>query len=358
MKLRPERSRGSCGIAGIMNKKKERFSGEKILNSISVMQDRSNGLGGGFSAYGIYPDYQDQYAFHIIYENEKNKRIVENHLSKDYNIAKGEAIPTREPKKSVSSPPILWRYFLDPVKSNSSEKNEEDFIVETVMEINRNVDGAFIVSSGKNMGIFKGVGFPKDIGRFYQIDKYEGHIWIAHGRFPTNTTGWWGGAHPLGILDWSIAHNGEISSYGTNRRFLLNYGYHCTLSTDSEIIAYLFDLLGRKHGLDIHTISNVLASPFWNDLKRLNSKARRLNKAIRITYSGALLNGPFSLIVGQQDRMVGLGDRLKLRPLVAGEDGDMLYMSSEESGIREVCPKPDSIWSPKAGNPVIGYVGE
>ena len=31
------------------------------------MHDRSNGLGGGFAVYGIYPSYADHYAFHVMY---------------------------------------------------------------------------------------------------------------------------------------------------------------------------------------------------------------------------------------------------------------------------------------------------
>ncbi|HCJ66225.1 MAG TPA: hypothetical protein DHV62_02585, partial [Elusimicrobia bacterium] len=63
----------------------------------------------------------------------------------------------------------------------NTDKNEEDFIVETVMYINKQIDGAFVVSSGKNMGIFKGVGYPEDIGRFYRLEEYEGYLWTAHG---------------------------------------------------------------------------------------------------------------------------------------------------------------------------------
>ena len=42
-----------CAISAIMNRKGARFSGERIIRSISLMHDRSNGLGGGFAAYGI-----------------------------------------------------------------------------------------------------------------------------------------------------------------------------------------------------------------------------------------------------------------------------------------------------------------
>jgi glutamate synthase domain-containing protein 1 len=48
-----------------------------------------------------------------------------------------------------------------------------------------------------------------------------------------------------------------------------------------------------------------------------------------------------------------MNDRIKLRPLVAATHNDMVYMASEESAIREICPEPDTVWAPRAGEPVI-----
>jgi hypothetical protein len=36
---------------------------------------------------------------------------------------------------------------------------------------------------------------------------------------------------------------------------------------------------------------------------------------------------------------------------------DWLYLSSEEAGIRAMCPHPDRVWTPRAGQPVIGRLG-
>ena len=55
-----------CAIAGIMDRSGARHDGSDILKSIALMHDRGNGLGGGFAAYGIYPEYKDLYAFHIM----------------------------------------------------------------------------------------------------------------------------------------------------------------------------------------------------------------------------------------------------------------------------------------------------
>ena len=43
-------------------------------------------------------------------------------------------------------------------------------------------------------------------------------------------------------------------------------------------------------------------------------------------------------------------------PLVTGEYGDRLYISSEEAAIRRMEPDVDNIAMPKAGEPVIGRV--
>jgi len=50
------RNLSGCAISGIFSKSGKRFSGQKIIDSIAVMHERSNGLGGGFAGYGIYPE--------------------------------------------------------------------------------------------------------------------------------------------------------------------------------------------------------------------------------------------------------------------------------------------------------------
>ena len=44
-----------CAISAVISKEGNKMSGEMITNSMKPMHDRSNGLGGGFAGYGIYP---------------------------------------------------------------------------------------------------------------------------------------------------------------------------------------------------------------------------------------------------------------------------------------------------------------
>jgi len=349
-----------CAIAGIMSEEGQTFSGDQIIASIATMHGRSNGLGGGFAAYGIYPDFKDYFALHIMYEDEESARVTEEYLQHQFIIYHREVIPHSH-ETSIVKHPLLRRYFVRPqiVTEDTPDRifehlTDEEAVFRSVMEINSRHRGAFVFSSGKNMGIFKGVGYPEQIGEFFQLDRYEGYIWLAHGRFPTNTTGWWGGAHPFGLLDWAVVHNGEISSYGINRRYLANFGYNCALQTDTEVIVYLFDLLVRRHGMSLETACMALAPPFWSEIDALPEESREMARAMRMVYGGALLNGPFSILLGWNGGMLGLNDRIKLRPMVSARREDFMYIASEESAIREVCPSPEYIYRAEGGEPIIG----
>jgi len=346
-----------CSISGIMNKKGKRINGQDIIKSIAVMHDRSNGLGGGFAGYGIYPEFKEDFAFHFFYDDMTVKKTTEELINKHFTVVYDEPIPVKE-IRAIKDAPVIWRYFVQPKARLLMQMGlpEDEYVVRFVMKVNSEVDGAYIFSSGKNMGAFKGVGFPEDIGEFFRLDEYKAWLWTAHGRFPTNTPGWWGGAHPFTLLDCSVVHNGEISSYDANRRFLEMYGYKCSLMTDTEVMAYIIDFLMRKQGLPLDVIVTAMASPFWSEIERMEPNKRETVKAIRAVYASLLVNGPFSILVGTSQGMIALNDRIKLRPSIAATKGDFLYVASEEAAIREVCAKPDTLWAPRGGEPVIGLL--
>lgn len=342
----------SCGLFGMMSLEGRTFSGKDILKAIANMHIRGNGLGGGLAVYGIYPDYEDMYALHIMFESHYGKERTEAFLQENFEIAFDEEVPHRD-AQGVYDPPLVWRYFVRPVAS-VKEAVQDDYVVEKIMFINTRIEDTFVFSSGKNMGVFKGVGFPEDIGRYFCLEDYEGYLWTAHARFPTNTQAWWGGAHPFSILDWTVVHNGEISSYGTNRNFLEMHGYYCTMHTDTEVMAYAVDLLIRRHHLPLEIMAKIMAAPLWSEIDRMPEDERQMHTILRQVYGGLLINGPFTVIIAHQGEMIGLGDRIRLRPLVAGMKGDMLYLSSEEAPIRLICPELDITWTPKGGEPIVG----
>lgn len=343
-----------CAIAAVISKEGKRMSGEMITDAMKPMHDRSNGLGGGFAGYGIYPEYRDFYALHMFFDSRSTRKDCEVFLKERFEIVKSEIIPTRK-IPAITDEPIIWRYFVAPLKSQlaSMQLDEKEFVARTVMKINNEMSGAYVFSSGKNMGTFKAVGFPEDVGVFYKLEEYEGYSWTAHGRYPTNTPGWWGGAHPFTLLDVSVVHNGEISSYDANRRCMEMYGYTCTLMTDTEVIAYMIDYLVRKQGLTYSEAANVLAAPFWSTIEHMPEEEKKRMLLLRQRFPSMLINGPFSILVGFTGGMMALNDRLKLRSMVVAETEDMAYVASEECAIRRIAPDVTNVWAPRGGQPVI-----
>jgi glutamate synthase domain-containing protein 1 len=126
------------------------------------------------------------------------------------------------------------------------------------------------------------------------------------------------------------------------------------MQTDTEVVAYAIDLLVRKHNLPLEIASRVLAAPFWEEIDRMPKNEQKLVRTLRQVYGSLLLNGPFAVVIAHNGEMIGLTDRIRLRPLTVGEKGDMLYLSSEESAIRLISPELDKAWIPMGGEPVIG----
>ncbi|ABR56876.1 glutamine amidotransferase class-II [Methanococcus aeolicus Nankai-3] len=360
-----------CGIIGFISRDKKLIRGDKIAIALDSLKERGNGQGSGYVGYGIYPKYKDSYAIHVFLDNNPQymdiKENVKQVLEKYGYVLNDEEIPTKD--GIIEKEFIPWRFFYD--FDEKYADSEKDLMVDMVMEINDKIDGAFVFSSGKNMGIFKASAWPMEVAEFYKLDEYEGYMWLSHARYPTNTRGWWGGAHPFNLLNWSVVHNGEITSYGTNKRYVESFGYKCRLLTDTEVVAYIFDLLIRKHEIPVEYALSAVAPKFWKEIDTMEDEERELHESIRMTYGGATLNGPFAIIVGTEEGMmfmngetndgnslIGITDRIKLRPLIVGEKDDLLFVSSEEAAIRKICPELDKVWMPDAGEPVLARINK
>lgn len=349
-----------CAIAAVISQNGDRMSGQMITDAMKPMHDRSNGLGGGFAGYGIYPKYKDFYALHLFFNERVTRKSCEQFLKERFEIVQSEIIPTRK-LPAITDEPVIWRYFVSPLQSvlASLQLDEKEYVARTVMKINTEMPGAYVFSSGKNMGTFKAVGFPEDVGKFYRLEEYQGYSWTAHGRYPTNTPGWWGGAHPFTLLDYSVVHNGEISSYDANRRFIEMFGYKCSLQTDTEVITYIIDYLVRVQNLTLDETASVIAAPFWSTIAaKADEEDRKKHTYLRTVFSNLLITGPFSIVLGFNGGLMALNDRLKLRSMVIGEKDDRVFIASEEAAIRTMEPEAKNIYAPAGGEPVIIRVKE
>jgi len=157
----------ACGIAGVLDLNEKPIKGKVVRDMISLQRERENGLGGGYAAYGLFPKRKDEYCIQLLLEDiegcEPTKERVAELLKTQLELTHDEEIKT-EKTPQIPESPQTWRFF---VESKAQDPDEE--IKNTVMSINANVDGAFCMSSGKNMAVFKGNGYAEDIGHFYKI---------------------------------------------------------------------------------------------------------------------------------------------------------------------------------------------
>jgi glutamate synthase domain-containing protein 1 len=356
------RDHAACGIAGMFNLDRKLVSGEPIAKMMATMEERENGLGAGYAAYGLFPKMKEYYCLQMILDDQDAKAKVEEFLNTYTSIVSEEEVPVK--KGVLKEYPFVRRFFIEPKLENG--ESADDAVKDIMMYINCSIKGAFCMSSGKDMAVFKGVGWATEIADFYQIKDIKAFMWSAHSRFPTNTPGWWGGAHPFSLLGHAVVHNGEITSYGTNVSYLKEFGYECKMLTDTEVLAYIFDFIARKCNYPpkiAHRIATTaLAPPYWKDIDRMSAGEKKWATNIRIAHRKAMANGPFSIIITTdmpKPTMIGHSDRKKLRPMIAAlsEDGKTFYLSSELNSIHTV-DKTMNYWQPDPGKPVIASLGE
>ena len=163
-----------CATGGILNEAGGLIPGQMIAGLMAAMHERSNGLGGGFAGYGIYPEMADCYALHVMYDRDDYRQPVEQLLSNTTFLVRSECIYTR-PTRGIGLAPDMWRYFLQVPPSNLAALTEEDYVVRLVMRINQELHGSWVVSCGKNLGVFKGVGYPEDLASFFRLDEYKAY---------------------------------------------------------------------------------------------------------------------------------------------------------------------------------------
>ena len=128
-------------------------------------------------------------------------------------------------------------------------------------------------------------------------------------------------------VDYSIVHNGEISSYDANRRYIEMFGYKCNLQTDTEVITYIFDYLVRVQGLTLGEAASVVAAPFWSTIaNKTDMEDKEKHTYLRTLFPSLLVTGPFSIVLGYNGGLMALNDRLKLRSMVVGEKNNKVYI--------------------------------
>ena len=374
MKIYKSEVEGGCGVVGFASTIP--VKGKHIFEPSIQMHNRGNGKGGGIAAVGLsYEDLgvtesmlDDDYLLQIaLLDPEARSEIEEEFITPLLDVDKSEQMPTvsdyREVEGLETKPPDVWRYFvrvkegvLDRFITETKlgdidrRRAEDEFIYQNSFKINTKFYAslgekrAFVLSHGRNMMILKIVGYAEDIVRYYKLEDFRAHVWIAHQRYPTRGRIWHpGGAHPFMGMHEALVHNGDFANYHSVVEYLEQRGRHPLFLTDTEVAVLLFDLLSREYNYPLEYIIEAMAPTTELDFDMLPAEKQEIYHAIQTSHIHGSPDGPWFFIIARNEpyenyfQLIGITDTSMLRPqvfaLVEEEDVQIGLIGSEKQAI-------------------------
>lgn len=392
---------GGCGVTGFIASIP--ISGRHIFEPSVQMHNRGNGKGGGIAAVGLSPEdlgvtqevLDSNYMLQVALLDPLVGPTVEEEFIVPYlDITTGNPVPRvsdfRDIKGLDVCPPDVNRYFVR-VKPNIldrfiAENNlgdinprqaEDEFIYQNSYRINQKYYAslgekqAFVLSHGRNIMILKIVGYAELVAKYYLLDNFKAHGWIAHQRYPTKGRVWHpGGAHPFIGMDEALVHNGDFANYHSITEYLRQHNIRPQFLTDTEVSVQLFDLWNRNFGYPLEYIIEAMAPTTEHDFDRLPADKQRIYRYIQQNHIHNSPDGPWFFIIARNDvyknqlQLIGITDTAMLRPQVfAMEDGEVQIglICSEKQAIdatlkslaaedKRFCPVADNYWNARGGS--------
>jgi glutamate synthase domain-containing protein 1/glutamate synthase domain-containing protein 3 len=364
---------GGCGVTGFACNIP--VAGKHIFEPSCRMHNRGNGKGGGIAAVGMNPEtlgidretLDSHYMLNVaLLEPGCLGALRETCVTPVFDIAHEQLldhlVDFRELEGMEVKPPEIWRAFVrvkPAVLKQFKEENgfremtdryaEDEFVSRNSVRLNKKFYSslgekqAFVLSHGRNVMILKIVGYAENVVRYYKLDDFEAHVWIAHQRYPTRGRVWHpGGAHPFTGLNEALVHNGDFANYHATCDYLKQRGLEPQFMTDTEVSIMLFDLWNRVYGYPLEVIIEALAPTGELDFDLLPTEKQALYDRIQMTHLHASPDGPWFFIIARnvpEERnfqLIGITDTSMLRPQVFS-----LYDGEIQIGL--VCSEKQAI---------------
>lgn len=396
---------GGCGVTGFASSVPVR--GKHIYEPSVQMHNRGNGKGGGIAAVGLDPDQlgvtrqqlREDYSVQIaLLDPACRKSIEKEFIDSVFDVhQRAEVEPVcdyRDIPGLEVKPPDVWRYFVrvkpDVLKAFAAEKGldglparelEDEFVYQNSYQLNTKhyaalgEKEAFVLSHGRDMAIFKIVGYAEQSVQYYGLEDFRAHIWIAHQRYPTKGRVWHpGGAHPFCGMNEALVHNGDFANYYSVCEYLLQRNIKPLFLTDTEVSVLVFDLWNRLYKYPLEYIIEGLAPTTEMDFDMLPEEKQVIYRQIQSAHIHASPDGPWFFIIARSNpdagehQLLGITDTAMLRPQVfALQDGEVKigFLCSEKQAIDATlaslasedprfCRVADTYWNARGGSHTDG----
>src|SRR5271155_1505401 len=258
--------------------------------------------------------------------------------------------------RSRDSLPVVRQCFVAPCSKSSelttSELESFDFELQLFrlrQELESLSNAGYYCSFSSRTIVYKGLLTPEQLAPFY-LDlndlEFESAFVVFHQRYSTNTQPSWSLAQPFRF----VAHNGEINTISSNRRWfqargaglrhrlrlaetsrLLQPGMSDSASFDNALEALV------RSGSSIAESALRLVPPAWEQDEHLDAGLRRF--LANCAPEQEPWDGPAALIFGDGQVVGAKLDRNGLRPLRYTLTSDGLLIVGSEVGITDLSDK-------------------
>jgi glutamate synthase domain-containing protein 1/glutamate synthase domain-containing protein 3 len=397
---------GGCGVTGFACTIP--VGGRFIYEPSIQMQNRGNGKGGGISAVGLVPEQlgisrevlDTHYLLQIALLDEtchaelERRFILPNfivalstrqaHIDDHRDIPGLEVRPPDVHRYVVRVKPEVLKTFAETtgLQKLPIRELEDEFVWRNSYQLNEvfyaslGEKRAFVLSHGRDLLVFKLVGFAEQNVQYYGLQDFKAHAWIAHQRYPTKGRVWHpGGAHPFVGLNEALVHNGDFANYYSVCEYLRQRNIRQQFLTDTEVSVQLFDLWDRVYKYPLEYIIEALAPTTELDFDQLPPEKQAIYRQIQATHIHASPDGPWFFIIARsrvdqkQLQLLGITDTAMLRPQVfalcdSGEVQIGLICSEKQAidaTLRSLakedprfCPVADKYWNARGGSSTDG----
>lgn len=355
---RKAETEGGCGVIGMACS--QPMPGRHLLQALRQMRNRGNGKGGGVALVGLAPEefgvspsvLRNDYLLAIAYLDPSARPQVEReHVDATFLVDHVAGFPMAEASTLPVRPPEVAAYFVR-VRPEAArtfaaqhglscvpdEMIEDEVVYQNSYRLNQacysslGEKRAFVLSHGKDLLVFKMVGYGDDVIRTYRLRDVHARVWIGHHRYPTKGRVWHpGGAHPFVGLHEALVHNGDFANYASVCTYLEQRNIRPLFLTDTEVSVLMFDLLHRTYGYPLEYVIEVLAPTTERDFALLPPAKREVYRALQTVHMHGSPDGPWFFLIAQSAgngagsriaRLIGITDTSMLRPQVfALQDG-------------------------------------
>src|SRR5271155_3531209 len=254
-------------------------------------------------------------------------------------------------QRAFETLPEIWQFFIEPSSARNSAPNFAQKFERSLALLRKHAEGllperCYICSLSSQTIVYKGLLTPWQFPRFFEdlrSEQFAARFAIFHQRYSTNTEPSWQLAQPFRY----VAHNGEINTVISNRRWLrarerevrkrIGVGKWFRLLEENVSDSASFDNaleLKLLEGKSVEAAMLALVPPAFSQDPFLSTEVRAALEML--SREGEPWDGPAALVFSDGLSVGVKLDRNGLRPMRYTVTHDGLVIAGSETGLLDL----------------------